>query len=436
MCRRARERIQLKPRLQSSATIGVPVIWLLAAAGAVAISLRGGGIDQYPRLLAVGASFLVLTLLALRLPTGEVVRIDVLAATAALGVLAPLEGLISMAVGASMGRLLALKSQEDSLLGTLGSVARGVFSLGLAYACLDAIGFSGGPEFGVVRVVHALLAAGLYLAFDLATLGGQNALLDRGRLTRSYQSLLGSVALLSVGQACLGVALVLGYPYMGEWSVLVLTLLGAVLLNGFNLYLRVRVAYGETIRALARASELGMPERTGHASSVAEIASLAARELGMSSREIETLNYAALLHDIGLISARESGQDLPESDVGAVGARILEGIPFLTEAAELIRVQGGDSDPSGQSSRQAKALGGAIIRAASEFDMRMRAGGGRHGVQGVPTVLAEMRSNPDGRHIPQALDALARVVSSSPFLNNGYTSSHSEVELVPAEHDG
>jgi len=378
----------------------VQVFWLLAASAAVAFFVREGPISEYPGLLAVAASYLVLTLLALRLPTGELVRIDVLASTAALGILGPLEGLVSMIAGASMGRLLSLQSQEDSPLGTLSSVARGVFSLGLTYASLKAVGIPIGSGTGAVRITDALLAAGLYLLFDLVTLGGQRALLNRGRLAQSYQSLVGSVALLSIGQACLGVALVLVYRYMGEWSILVLTLLGAILLNGFNLYLRVSVAYKETIRALARASELGTPERSGHASSVAEIAALAGREIGMSNREVEILTYAALLHDIGLIGARESERGRSEAEIEVAGAEILDDIPFLTQAAELIRAHGSSG-----------SLGGAIIRAASEFDMLMRAGGGRLGVEGVSGALAEMRASGREVHSANTLDVLERVVT-------------------------
>lgn len=399
----------MKPRLQSRVLIGFQVFWLLAAAGAVASTLSFSLIERYPRLLIVGAAFLVLNMLALRLPGGETVRIDVLAATAALGVLGPAEGVVAMTAGATVGRLLSPQSKGDSLLETTSSVARGVFCLGLAYACLSLLGVSEQGN-GDVGLPFALLAAGLYMLFDLLTLGTEQLVSDKQGLLQSYQPLIGPISLLSGGQACLGVALVLVHPYMNEWSVLVLTLLGAVLLNGFNLYLRVRVAYQETIVALARASELGMPERTGHANSVAGIATLAARELGMHAKEVENLRYAALLHDIGIISAGESHRPRSEEEIGAAGAQILEDIPFLAPAAELIRAHSAVDLAEGGGEGTRGALGGALIRAASDFDMRMRAGGGRHGVQGVVSVVAEMRSAQDQMRSSEALDALEKVV--------------------------
>lgn len=400
----------MKPRTQSQVLMGIKVFWLLASAGAIAATLSFSRIEQYPRLLIVGAAFLVLNMLALRLPGGETVRIDVLAATAALGVLGPGEGVVAMAAGASVGRLLVPQSQGDNLLDTASSVGRGIFCLGLAYWCLILADVSDQSLNGSSGLLFALAAAGLYLLFDLLTLGVQQLVSDQQGRLRSYQALVGPILLLSAGQACLGVALVLVYPYMNEWSVLVLTLLGAVLLNGFNLYLRVRVAYQETIAALARASELDMPERSGHANSVAGIATLAARELGMGAREVENLRYAALLHDIGLISARESDQPRSEAEIRAAGARILEDIAFLAPAAELVRAQTPVDFADNRLSDARKVLGGALIRAASEFDMRMRAGGGRQGTQGVSRVIAEMRLSRDELHSQEALDALEKVV--------------------------
>ena len=383
--------------------------WLLAAAGVILVALSADRVEQYPRLIIVGAAFLVLNMLALRLPGGETVRIDVLAATAALGILGPAEGVVAMAGGATVGRLLIPRSQGDDLLDTVSSVGRGVLALGLSYACLSLVGVVGESQTGRLDLPLALLAAGIYMLFDLLTLGMQELISKKQTLLQSYQMLIGPLTLLSGGQACLGVALVLVHPYMGEWSVLVLTLLGAVLLNGFNLYLRVRVAYQETIVALARASELGMPERSGHANTVAGIATLAARELGMSAKEVENLRYAALLHDIGLISARESDKTRSDEEVGAAGARILEDIPFLAKAAELIRAQSSVRSRKDAEDRGQVLAGGSLIRAASDLDMRMRGSGSRHAHQGVSSVLAEMRADGRAAHNPEALDALERV---------------------------
>jgi len=400
----------MKPRTQSRVLTVLRAFWLLSAAGAIAAMLSLSRVEQYPRLLIIGAAFLVLNMLALRLPGGQTVRVDVLAATAALGVLGPGEGVVAMAAGAAVGRLLNPQSQGDHLLDTASSVARGIVCLSLAYTCLGLVGLSNQSTNTSMGLLFALTAAGLYLLFDLLTLGAQQLASDKPGKLKSYQALVGPISLLSGGQACLGVALVLVYPYMNEWSVLVLTLLGAVLLNGFNLYLRVRVAYQETIVALARASELDMPERSGHANSVAGIATSAARELGMRSKEVENLRYAALLHDIGLISARESDQPRSEDEIRAAGARILEDIPFLAPASELIRAQTIVGLDVSDSSDERRALGGALIRAASEFDMRMRAGGGRQGLQGVSSVVAEMRLDTHGLYSPEALDALEKVV--------------------------
>jgi len=70
-------------------------------------------------------------------------------------------------------------------------------------------------------------------------------------------------------------------------------------------YAAVRATYRQTIRSLARLTELGGYTGHGHSSRVATLAMATARDLGMSEREAVDLEYAALLHDIGQVALRE-----------------------------------------------------------------------------------------------------------------------------------
>lgn len=71
------------------------------------------------------------------------------------------------------------------------------------------------------------------------------------------------------------------------------------------LYRDIRESYLSTIRALASALEVKDTYTKGHSDTVARYAVAIAKRLGMSSQEIEGIEVAAILHDVGKIGIRE-----------------------------------------------------------------------------------------------------------------------------------
>jgi putative nucleotidyltransferase with HDIG domain len=106
-------------------------------------------------------------------------------------------------------------------------------------------------------------------------------------------------------------------------------------------------AFLTTIGVLADAIELQDAYTGDHSNEVAELAVKVGARLGMAGVELERLRYGALLHDVGKIGVpgellRKPG---PLSDAErermnehtAIGARMLERIPFLAPVAPLVR---------------------------------------------------------------------------------------------------
>ena len=62
--------------------------------------------------------------------------------------------------------------------------------------------------------------------------------------------------------------------------------------------------YLQTVRALARVTEVGGYVEDGHARLVGQLAVAVGRDLGMNEPELLELEYAALMHDIGQLSLR------------------------------------------------------------------------------------------------------------------------------------
>ncbi len=71
----------------------------------------------------------------------------------------------------------------------------------------------------------------------------------------------------------------------------------------------VRATTGQTIASLARATEVAGYTPHGHARRVADTACALGRELGLGTRELALLEYAALMHDVGQLSLVEPVPD-------------------------------------------------------------------------------------------------------------------------------
>ena len=124
----------------------------------------------------------------------------------------------------------------------------------------------------------------------------------------------------------------------------------------FRRYAGIRATYLQTVRALARVTEIGGYVETGHADRVSRPAVAVGRELGMAEPELLELQYAALIHDIGQLSLQDpipGGATVlvsPEDQrrIALLGAEVVEQATMLDSVAEIVRQQ---SDPCEATSR-------------------------------------------------------------------------------------
>ncbi|HVY97502.1 MAG TPA: HD domain-containing phosphohydrolase [Solirubrobacterales bacterium] len=106
-------------------------------------------------------------------------------------------------------------------------------------------------------------------------------------------------------------------------------------------------AFLTTVGVLADAVELQDAYTADHANEVAELAVRVGERLGIAGAELDRLRYGALLHDVGKIGVpgeilRKPGPLSAEErarmdEHTAIGARMLERIPFLAPVAPLVR---------------------------------------------------------------------------------------------------
>jgi hypothetical protein len=74
----------------------------------------------------------------------------------------------------------------------------------------------------------------------------------------------------------------------------------------YKLYMDLRDAYFDSIAALASALDASDPYTRGHSDRVTEYAKKVARAMGLSEQEIESIEFAGRLHDIGKIGIDRS----------------------------------------------------------------------------------------------------------------------------------
>jgi hypothetical protein len=142
--------------------------------------------------------------------------------------------------------------------------------------------------------------------------------------------------------------------------------------TAFRRYARIRATYLQTVRALARVTEVGGYVEDGHSHRVGMLAVAVGRELGMSEPDLLELEYAALMHDIGQLSLHDpipGGATVLVSPadqrrIAELGAGVIEQAGVLDRVAEIVRCQswpwrGPDGEPP---------VGSRIIRAANAFD--------------------------------------------------------------------
>jgi hypothetical protein len=165
---------------------------------------------------------------------------------------------------------------------------------------------------------------------------------------------------------------VLGYGVMGLSELGVF--LGPLLVTqvAFRRYAGIRATYLQTVRSLARVTEVAGYVEAGHSGRVSRLAVAVGRELGMPEPALLQVEYAALMHDIGQLSLRDpipGGATVlvspaDQDRIAELGAEVISEAGVLDEVAQLVRCQSWPArgrDP-------APPLGSRIIKAANTFD--------------------------------------------------------------------
>ncbi len=218
---------------------------------------------------------------------------------------------------------------------------------------------------------------------------------------------------LAAAVAASAALLALASHSMGLAALLVFTAPLLVTQVAFRKYAGIRATYLQTVRALARVTEVGGYVEQGHSRRVSRLAVTIGRELGMSEPDLLELEYAALMHDIGQLSLADPipggatvlAEPAQARRIAELGAEVIRKTGVLDRVAEIVRRQ---SDPYGGG--DVPPLSSRIIKAANAYDDLVGESPDR---DRATAVLDRLRQDPGGEYDPAVVAAMAAVVGRS-----------------------
>ncbi|TJZ45413.1 HD domain-containing protein [Streptomyces piniterrae] len=294
----------------------------------------------------------------------------------------------------------------------LDPLARRVLTAGFAAVCcqpLHAAGPlaawpAGGPAYPFFMI--GLLALTALCDAVLA------AALHRARTGWPYGPLLRDElrALPGIGSAvcATGVVISLATAVAGLWALPVFCLPLLLTQFAFRRFAAVRDTYRQTIASLARATEIAGYTAHGHARRVAALSRAVGRELGLNEPDLDVLEYAALMHDIGQLSLLDpvpagATASLPPADqrrIALLGGAVVRQTGVPAEVAVVVERQ---ADPF-----RDQPLTARIVRAVNAYDDLA----GESAAPGGPLrALERLRLSTAQDYEPGVVEALARVLA-------------------------
>jgi len=179
----------------------------------------------------------------------------------------------------------------------------------------------------------------------------------------------------------IGAIIALVYTAYGKWTLLLFMVPVFLARYSFKLYVEMKEAHINTVAALTSAIDANDPYTHGHSYRVSRYALRVGRALGLPARDLEILEYGALLHDIGKIAIKHDillkKERLTDQEFMSlkqhptVGADIVENLKFLREAAVLVRYHheqpNGRGYPAGLKGHDIP-LGARILLVCDAFD--------------------------------------------------------------------
>jgi putative nucleotidyltransferase with HDIG domain len=217
------------------------------------------------------------------------------------------------------------------------------------------------------------------------------------------------------------------YTSWGAWTVLLFVVPILLARYSFKLYVEMKEAHINTVSALTSAIDASDPFTHGHSYRVSRYALRVGRAMGLGERDLEILEYGALLHDIGKIAIQHDilmkNDRLTDQEFvtlkqhPTIGADIVENLKFLKEAAQLVRYH--HEQPNGRGYPEGLTgddipLGARIILVVDAFDAMTSDRPYRKGLQ-LERVMDQFRRHRGEQFDDRVVDIVLDLIEHGEF---------------------
>jgi len=321
---------------------------------------------------------------AIRLPSGGSVSLSSSLALAAVLSGGPAMGAFVAAVGSiSVADIRARKPVSHMVFNTAQYVVTTVAAgWTLVLAGLIPLELAGPSAAGGASWVLASLGAAVVLAATNAILVGTAVAILTGSPFRSVLAeFFGWYAVSMVALALLGLVMAELLYVAGVIGTLLIVVPFTIARQTFEVYQQQSLAYRETVRSLVTAIEAKDAYTRGHSERVAWYARLLSSRLNLPEPEQQTVEWAALLHDIGKVAIDSEMLNKPdglsEEEFAQIrehpsrATEILSGVDFLEDSIPCVHAHheriDGSGYPRGLSGDEIP-LGARILAVVDSFD--------------------------------------------------------------------
>jgi hypothetical protein len=312
------------------------------------------------------------------------------------------------AAGMTVGALPHLAAGRPAGLGGMASRLLAVGFVAGVFRALANLQFYDQHVWGELALMLAVLVAGWFAECVIRALIRADAL--RARFTVSLGDELRLQVQLGAAVCASAIIIALAADAMGLAALAIFTAPLLVTQAAFRRYAGIRSTYLQTVRALARVTEVGGYVEDGHSYRVGGLAVAVGRELGMTEPELLELEYAALMHDIGQLSlpdpipggATVLVSPADQERIATLGANVIEQAGVLDGVSEIVRCQSLPWRGVGQE----PPIGSRIIRAANAFDDMV---GGSTDRDRTSAAMARLSLDTAAEYDPGVVEALAKV---------------------------
>jgi hypothetical protein len=255
----------------------------------------------------------------------------------------------------------------------------------------------------LAAVTDALLAAMVRSSHDRTPI--RTALVDEARALVGISSAISAT----------GVLIALAAPKMGYLALPVFAVPLLLTQFSFRRYATIEATYLQTIRSLAKVTEVGGYTETGHSRRVSILSKAVAREMGLNERHLKDLDYAALMHDIGQLSltdpipggATTMVAPVDQRRIAELGAEVIRQAGVLDRAALIVERQADPYRPQRGTEDVSLPLESRIIKAVNAYDDLV---GASVETDRKLRALERLQLGIDREYDPAVVDTLARII--------------------------